>query len=179
MSRLTFFAPLAAFVLVLTGLTFSLKNNPHNMLSTLIDKATPTFALASLADGGDSGLSSEDLKGEPLLLNVFASWCPACRVEHPFLMRLANNREFKIVGIDWKDNRQKGQRWLAEYQSPYTQIGFDESGRVGIDFGVTGVPETFIIDRDGRVRYRHAGPLTEEVWRDVLKPLLMHLRSAP
>lgn len=179
MSRLTFLAPFGAFVVLMVGLASSLKNDPQKMPSMLIDKATPTFALASLDEGHDSGLSSEDLKGEPSLLNVFASWCPACRVEHPFLMRLANNRNFKIVGIDWKDNRQKGKRWLAEHQSPYTHVGFDESGRVGIDFGVTGVPETFVIDRGGRVRYRHAGPLTEEAWRDVLEPLLTQLRSAP
>jgi cytochrome c biogenesis protein CcmG/thiol:disulfide interchange protein DsbE len=176
MSRLTSLAPLAAFSVLMAGLAVSLKNDPQKMPSMLIDKATPAFMLASL-DDGDAGLSSEDLKGEPSLLNVFASWCPACRVEHPFLLRLAGNRDFKIVGIDWKDDRQKSRRWLGEHQNPYDRVGFDESGRVGVDFGVTGVPETFVIDRSGRVRYRHAGPLTEEAWRDVFEPLLTQLRA--
>ncbi len=178
MSRLPFLAPLAAFVVVLIGLAFSLANDPHKMPSTLIDKATPTFALASL-DDSQSGLSSEDLKGGPSLLNVFASWCPVCREEHPMLMRLARRKDLKLVGIDWKDTRQKGRRWLAEHENPYDRIGFDESGRVGVDFGVTGVPETFVIDRDGRVRYRHAGAVTEEAWRDVFEPLLAQLRRTP
>lgn len=175
--RLSSFAPLAGFFVVLAGLAFSLANNPQKMPSMLIDKSTPNFTLAAL-DGGD-GLSSDDLKGGESLLNVFASWCPACRVEHPFLMQLADRRDLKIVGIDWKDSRQKAMRWLSERQNPYARVGADESGRVGLDFGVTGVPETFVIDRGGRVRYRHAGPLTEEVWRDVFEPLLAQLRSAP
>jgi cytochrome c biogenesis protein CcmG/thiol:disulfide interchange protein DsbE len=179
MSRFTFFAPLGAFAVILATFAFSLRNDPHKMPSMLIDKAAPAFALASLYGDREAGLSSEDLKGAPSLLNVFASWCPACRVEHPFLMRLANSRKFKIVGIDWKDGQQKGQRWLAEHQSPYSRVGFDESGRVGVDFGVTGVPETFIVDTGGRVRYRHAGPLTEEAWREVIEPLLTQLRSEP
>jgi cytochrome c biogenesis protein CcmG/thiol:disulfide interchange protein DsbE len=175
---MAFFAPFGAFAVILVTLAFSLKNDPHKMPSMLVDKAAPAFALSSLYDG-DAALSSEDLKGQPSLLNVFASWCPACRIEHSFLMRLAGSRGFKIIGIDWKDDRRKGQRWLAEHRNPYDRIGFDEGGRVGLDFGVTGVPETFVIDRSGRVRYRHAGPLTEETWRDVFEPLLLQLRSAP
>jgi cytochrome c biogenesis protein CcmG/thiol:disulfide interchange protein DsbE len=174
MSRFMSLAPLAAFSVVMAGLAVSLRNDPQKMPSMLIDKAAPTFALSSV-DGRSPGLSNEDLKGEPILLNVFASWCPACRVEHPFLMRLAGNQNYRIVGIDWKDERQKSRRWLAQHRNPYERIGFDEAGRVGVDFGVTGVPETFVIDRSGRVRYRHAGPLTEEAWRDIFEPLLSQL----
>lgn len=178
MSRLASLFPLAVFVVLLAGLAFSLTNDPQKMPSTLIDKSTPAFALAALMDN-TAGLSIEDLRGEPTLLNVFASWCPACRVEHPFLMRLAERRDVRIVGIDWKDSRQKGQRWLGEHNNPYERVGFDETGRVGVDFGVTGVPETFVIDREGRVRYRHAGPLTEDVWRDIVEPLVSRLRRTP
>lgn len=178
MSRIASLAPVTAFLILLAGLAFSLTNDPQKMPSTLIDKATPAFALTALKNGA-AGLSNEDLKGEPSLLNVFASWCPACRMEHPFLMRLSNRHDVRIVGIDWKDSRQKGLRWLSDHRDPYERIGFDESGRVGVDFGVTGVPETFVIDRDGRVRYRHAGPLTEDIWRDTFEPLLTQLRRTP
>lgn len=172
------FAPLIGFLVLSVGLAFSLTNAPEKMPSALIDKAAPVFALAAL-DGRSDGLSNEDLRGESTLLNVFASWCPACRMEHPFLMRLASRRDVRLVGIDWKDSQQKAKRWLHEHRDPYERVGFDENGRVGLDLGVTGVPETFVIDSGGRVRYRHAGPLTEEVWRDIFEPLLSQLRRTP
>lgn len=176
-SRLSSLAPLIAFFIVMGALAFSLTNDPQRMPSMLIDKSAPTFELAGLNDG--NGLSSENLKGNIYLLNVFASWCPACRLEHSFFMQIAERRDIKIVGLDWKDNREKASRWLEERRNPYVRVGADESGRVGIDFGVTGVPETFVIDSSGRVRYRHAGPLTEEVWRETFEPLLTHLRGSP
>ena len=169
MRRLLSLTPVVVFALVLIGLSFSLTNDPRKMPSMLIDKATPTFALASLDDDG-KGFSSTDLKGQVSLLNVFASWCPECRVEHPMLMQLAEKGTVSIYGINWKDSSRNGGLWLKANHSPYTRVGFDESGRVGIDLGVTGVPETFVVDRTGRVRYRHAGPLTEDVWPDVFEP---------
>jgi cytochrome c biogenesis protein CcmG, thiol:disulfide interchange protein DsbE len=175
MRRLLSWVPVLVLAVVLAGLGFSLTNDPRKMPSMLIDKATPTFALASPEEGG-KGLSSDDLKGRVSLLNVFASWCPGCRVEHPMLLQIADKGAVAIYGIDWKERTRDGGRWLKANQSPYSRVGYDESGRVGINLGVTGVPETFVIDRAGRVRYRHAGPITEDVWHDIFEPLLAQLQ---
>jgi cytochrome c biogenesis protein CcmG/thiol:disulfide interchange protein DsbE len=176
MLRLRFLAPLAAFIPLAAGLAFSLNNDPRRMPSTLIDKPTPAFVLTSL-DGNDGGFSNLDLKGGISLLNVFASWCPGCRFEHPMLMQLADKADIPIYGLNWKDKQADGARWLGKNRNPYTRVGFDETGRAGIDLGVTGVPETFVIDRTGRIRYRYPGPLTEAVWRENFEPLLKDLRG--
>lgn len=175
MPRVAHLIPLAAFLALSAGLAFSLGNDPRRMPSTLIDKPTPAFTLTSF--DGATGFSSTDLKDQVMLLNVFASWCPGCRLEHPMLLKLAETAAIPIYGLDWKDKSADGARWLAMHKSPYQKIGVDESGRVGIDFGVTGVPETFVIDRSGRIRFRYPGPLTEEVWNDEFAPLLGALRS--
>src|SRR5215510_4813910 len=173
MQHLLFLAPALVFVAVSTGLGFSLLKDPRKMPSMLIDKPTPPFVLASLEDDGH-GFSSEELKGKVALLNIFASWCGGCRVEHPTLMALANNG-IPIYGVNWKDRPGDGARWLRANKSPYVRVGEDRNGRLGIDLGVTGVPETFMIDRTGRIRYRHAGPVTDEVWRDTFVPILAGL----
>ena len=122
-------------------------------------------------------MSNADLsEGQVTLVNVFASWCQGCRVEHPTLMRLAREKTVPLYGINWKDKPGDGARWLKAHQSPYSRVGDDGSGRLGIDLGVTGVPETFVVDKTGRIRYRHAGPVTEEVWQEVFVPLLAELR---
>ena len=169
--------PMIVFAAVSAGLGFSLSNDPRKLPSMLIDKPTPAFRLASL-DGGD-GFSNDDLKGKLALLNVFASWCPGCRVEHPTLMALAEKSGIPIYGVSWKDDRASGALWLKANRSPYVRVGDDASGRLGIDLGVSGVPETFVIDRGGRIRYRYAGPITDEVWREAFAPLLVELRSEP
>lgn len=176
MKRLASLAPVLAFLVLAIGLGVSLTNDPRKMPSLLLDKAVPAFAMASL-DGDGRGLSSADLKGKVSLLNIFASWCPGCRAEHPMLMQLAGKSGLSIYGINWKDSPRNGERWLKASQSPYSRVGFDGSGRVGIDLGVTGVPETFVIDRSGRVRYRHAGPLTDDVWREIFEPLVARLQA--
>jgi cytochrome c biogenesis protein CcmG/thiol:disulfide interchange protein DsbE len=176
MLRLRFLVPLLAFIALMGGLARSLHNDPRKMLSTLIDKPIPAFTLASL-NGNDEGFTNLDLKGDVTLLNVFASWCPGCRFEHPMLLRLAETTEIPIYGLNWKDKQVDGARWLGNNKSPYTRVGLDESGRVGIDLGVTGVPETFVVDRTGRIRYRYPGPLTEEIWREDFEPLLRDLRG--
>jgi cytochrome c biogenesis protein CcmG, thiol:disulfide interchange protein DsbE len=176
MLRLWYLLPVAVFVPLMAGLGFSLSHDPRVLPSTLIDRPTPAFNLASL-DGRNEGLSSSELKGRLTLLNVFASWCPGCRVEHPMLLRLAQSQAIPIYGLSWKDRQIDGQRWLGAHQNPYIRVGLDESGRTGIDLGVTGVPETFVIDRTGRIRYRYPGPLTDEVWREQFEPLLQTLRS--
>lgn len=176
MLRLQYLIPVALMVALIAGFAFSLNADHRALPSTLIDRPTPAFSLASL-DGGADGLSTSDLKGQVTLLNVFASWCPGCRVEHPMLLKLSENKAVPIYGLNWKDKRADGARWLGAHRSPYVRVGLDESGRTGIDLGVTGVPETFVIDRVGRIRYRYPGPLTDEVWRDQFEPLLKSLRS--
>jgi cytochrome c biogenesis protein CcmG, thiol:disulfide interchange protein DsbE len=178
MLRLWYLLPVAVFVPLMVGLAVSLSHDPRALPSTLIDRPTPAFNLASL-DGRNESLSSSELKGRLTLLNVFASWCPGCRVEHPMLLRLAQSQAIPIYGLSWKDRQIDGQRWLGAHQNPYIRVGLDESGRTGIDLGVTGVPETFVIDRTGRIRYRYPGPLTDDVWRELFEPLLQTLRSEP
>lgn len=177
MQRLLALVPVLAFAAVSTALGLSLSNDPRKLPSTLIDKPTPAFHLASLDDVGS--FSNEDLAGKIALLNVFASWCPGCRVEHPTLIALAERSGIPIYGISWKDDRASGARWLQANRSPYVRVGDDASGRLGIDLGISGVPETFVIDRGGRIRYRYAGPITEEVWQGTFAPLLAELRSEP
>ncbi len=178
MPKLAALAPVLLFLAVAAGLGLSLTNDPHKMPSTLIDKPPPVFDLAPVEGTGKS-LSSASLKGNVMLLNVYASWCPGCRVEHPTLMKLASERTIPLYGVNWKDKPGEGGRWLKTHGNPYLAVGDDPTGRAGIDMGVTGVPETFVIDSGGRIRYRHAGPVTDDVWKDVFEPLLASLRSAP
>ena len=170
-------APLAAFAFIVAGLGFALTNDPKKMPSTLIDRPVPKFELAALDPATGGSLASSDLDGKVALLNVFASWCQGCRVEHPTLLRLARAGAVPLYGIDWKDKPGDGLKWLKEHANPYLKTGDDPSGRLGIDMGVTGVPETFVVDRTGRIRYRHAGPITEDVWHETFEPLLASLRT--
>jgi cytochrome c biogenesis protein CcmG/thiol:disulfide interchange protein DsbE len=176
MGRLIALVPVMVFAGVSTGLGLSLSNDPRKLPSMLIDKPAPAFRLASL-DAGGGGLSNDDLKGKVALLNVFASWCPGCRVEHPTLVALAEKSGIPIYGVSWKDPG--GAHWLQANRNPYVRVGDDASGRLGIDLGVTGVPETFVIDRSGRIRYRYAGPITDGVWQEIFAPVLAELRSEP
>jgi cytochrome c biogenesis protein CcmG/thiol:disulfide interchange protein DsbE len=173
-AALTRLLPLAIFVAIASGLGFALTNDPRRMPSTLIDRPAPRFALSPL-DGAGQGLGTEDLSGKVALLNVFASWCAGCRVEHPTLLRIARQGTIPLYGINWKDKPGEGLKWLKTHRDPYLKVGDDSSGRLGIDLGVTGVPETFVIDRTGRIRYRHAGPITEDVWQQTFEPLLASL----
>jgi cytochrome c biogenesis protein CcmG, thiol:disulfide interchange protein DsbE len=175
-SQLMRFVPLMAFGAIALGLGFALTNDPRKMPSTLIDRPAPAFDLPPL-EAGTKGLSNGDLAGQVTLVNIFASWCAGCRVEHPTLLRLAKQGAIPLYGVNWKDKPGDGLKWLKANRSPYLQVGDDRSGRLGIDLGVTGVPETFVIDATGRIRYRHAGPITEDVWQDTFAPLLATLRT--
>jgi cytochrome c biogenesis protein CcmG, thiol:disulfide interchange protein DsbE len=169
------FAPLLTFGAIALGLGFALTNDPRKMPSTLIDRPAPKFSLPAL-EVGTQGLATEDLGGKITLVNIFASWCAGCRVEHPTLLRLAKEGSIPLYGINWKDKPGDGLKWLKANKSPYLKVGDDQSGRLGIDLGVTGVPETFVVDRTGRIRYRHAGPITDDVWQETFEPLLASLR---
>ena len=175
MRRLLFIAPMVMFGLLVIAFVAGLNRDPSKLPSTLIGKPLPRFALPAVrADG--AGLSSSDLVGEPRLLNVFASWCVSCRLEHPVLLALKADG-VAIDGLDWKDAPAKGARYLVEQGDPYQLAGNDESGRAGIDLGVAGVPETFLVDRAGSVRYKHIGPISPEDWERTIKPLMERLRA--
>jgi len=174
MRRLLAIAPALVFVLVVVGFALGLQRDPSILPSMLVGKPLPRFALPPVR-ADDVGLASGDLTGEPALLNVFGSWCVSCRLEHPVLMRL-RAEGVPIHGVDWKDAPADGARWLAEQGDPYVRVGADPGGRTAIDLGVTGAPETFIVDRRGRVRYRQVGPITREVWDEKIAPLMERLR---
>jgi cytochrome c biogenesis protein CcmG, thiol:disulfide interchange protein DsbE len=172
MRRLLYLIPIIVFAAVGIGLAVGLTRDPSTLPSALVDRPVPEFELPGL-EGGD-GLSSKDLRGRVTLVNVFASWCVPCRVEHPVLMRLAEEG-VPIYGINYKDPPDQAQAWLAELGNPFEKIGADRSGRVGIEWGVYGVPETFVVDAEGRIRHRHAGPIQARDLEQTLRPILAEL----
>jgi cytochrome c biogenesis protein CcmG, thiol:disulfide interchange protein DsbE len=175
MRRALALLPVGLLVLVLLGFMVGLRRDPSILPSMLIGKPLPAFALAPLRPG-EPGFISADLSGEPVLLNVFASWCGPCKEEHPVLLQL-KSEGVRIVGLDWKEDAADGARWLADNGDPYVRAGNDASGRTGIDLGVSGVPETFVLDRRGRVRYRQVGAITPEVWSQTIAPLMAKLQA--
>jgi cytochrome c biogenesis protein CcmG, thiol:disulfide interchange protein DsbE len=174
MKRLLFLLPVALFAAVIGAFVLGLRHDPSHITSVLINKPLPAFALPAVRD--NQGLASADFRGEPMLLNVFASWCVACREEHQMLLQL-KQQGVVIQGLDWKDEAAAGARYLAENGDPYIRAGNDLSGRTGIDLGVAGVPETFVVDGRGRVRYKFIGPIDADDWENTLKPMLQRLRS--
>jgi cytochrome c biogenesis protein CcmG/thiol:disulfide interchange protein DsbE len=172
MRRLLYLIPVVVFGAVGIGLAVGLTRDPGTLPSALLDQPVPTFELPAL-EGGE-GFSSRDLKGRVSLVNVFASWCVPCRVEHPVLMRLAEEG-VPIFGINYKDPPDQAQAWLAELGDPFEKIGADRNGRVGIEWGVYGVPETFVVDAEGRIRHRHVGPIQARDLERTLLPILAEL----
>jgi cytochrome c biogenesis protein CcmG, thiol:disulfide interchange protein DsbE len=168
------FLPLAVAAVLGVVLAWGLTRDPGNLPSTLIGKAVPDFALSPVK-GRTLGLSSTDLKGEVSLVNVFASWCVACREEHPLFMKLAAQGTVPLHGLNYKDQPDDAAKWLDSLGDPYTRTGADISGRVAIDWGVYGVPETFVIGADGRVAYKHIGPVSEEALAGTILPLVEEL----
>ena len=174
---LRYLTPLLLF-LALAGLLYKgLSLDPHRVPSPLIGKPAPAFSLPRLQQP-EAVLSSDDLKGKVSLLNVWATWCVACRAEHPLLVQLAR-QGVPIYGLNYKDKRPDAQRWLQRYGNPYLANAFDADGRVGIDWGVYGTPETFVIDKHGVIRFKQIGPLTREVIDRTLLPLLKRLQEEP
>jgi cytochrome c biogenesis protein CcmG/thiol:disulfide interchange protein DsbE len=172
--RLLLLLPLAVFLILGGYFALGLTKDPSKLPSMLIDKPAPTFALPGLS-AGEKGLSNADLTGKVQLINVFASWCAPCRVEHPLLMRLAKEDGVTIHGINYKDKPEAAQAFLDQMGNPFTAIGADKDGRVAIDFGVYGVPETYVIDKQGRVRYRHVGPLMPFDVEETILPMIREL----
>lgn len=175
-TRLGLLLPLLLFLGLAVLLGIGLTLNPREVPSPLIGKPVPAFDLPPVK-GRELGLSSADLKSEVSLVNVFASWCTACREEHPLLMELKKNGIVPIHGLNYKDKPNDAESWLNELGDPYTRTGADFNGRVGIEWGVYGVPETFVVDRIGRIAYKHIGPLTPKALRDRILPLISELRK--
>jgi cytochrome c biogenesis protein CcmG/thiol:disulfide interchange protein DsbE len=173
---LRFAIPLALFAALLAFCAVGLHLDPREVPSPLIGKPAPDFSLSRL-DAPERTIRRADLLGKVWMLNVWASWCEACREEHPALVEFAKAKAVPIYGLDYKDQRPPAQAWLAERGDPYDASLFDESGRVGIDFGVYGVPETFVVDQRGVIRFKQIGPLTPEVLRDKVMPLLRRLNG--
>jgi cytochrome c biogenesis protein CcmG, thiol:disulfide interchange protein DsbE len=174
------FAPLALFVLLAVLLGIGLTLKPREVPSPFIGKAAPAFSLPQLSDAAKN-FAPASMQGQVWLLNVWASWCAPCREEHPLLVVLARDNMLPIVGLNYKDDTRNAQEWLLRLGDPYLLTAVDRDGRAGIDWGVYGVPETFVIDRAGVVRHKVIGPLTQQAWtRDVL-PLVQRLqqRAAP
>lgn len=176
MKRLLLFIPLGLFAVMALYFALGLREDPGEIPSQLIDRDLPAFDLPPI-EGFETGLASRDLTGQVSLLNVFGSWCPPCAIEHPMLMQISRSGLLPIYGIDWKDPPGAGAAWLERNGNPYSRIGNDAEGRVAIDLGITGAPETFIVDRAGRVRYRHVGVIDEDVWQTTLRPLIEHLQA--
>ena len=174
--RAALLIPLLLFAGVLVFLAVGLTLNPREVPSPLIGKPVPEFALPPVK-GRTLGLSRADLKDEVSLVNVFASWCVACREEHPILLRLQREGHVPIHGLNYKDRPGDAARWLDALGDPYTRTGADLDGRAAIDWGVYGVPETFVIDRNGRIAYKHIGPITPKLLEEKLRPLIAGLRG--
>jgi len=171
-----FLIPLALFIVLVVFLAIGLNLNPREVPSPLIDKPAPAFELTRLDDPVRS-LKAEDLRGQVWLLNVWASWCVACLQEHPVLLAFSKSSPVPIYGLNYKDQRDAAFAWLGKHGNPYTASLVDTDGRVGIDYGVYGVPETFLIDRQGTIRFKHIGPVTEDVLKREIVPMIEKLRS--
>ena len=169
--------PLAIFVVLAGFLFVGLWRDPREVPSPLIGKPAPAFALAQLHDPAKS-LGTGDMKGQVWLLNVWASWCVSCREEHPLLVELAKSKLVPIIGLDYKDDPAPGKNWLVQNGDPYTASVMDRDGRVGIDYGVYGVPETFVIDKSGTIRYKQIGPITAEALEKKILPLVRELQKS-
>lgn len=169
MKRALLFLPLVLAAVIGVVLFWGLSNDPTKLESARIDDPLPSFSLPSLQDPTRL-LSQEDVKGKVSLLNVWATWCPSCRVEHPYLLKIAKQYQVPVIGLNYKDDRDAAKEWLVKLDDPYLFNIFDEKGKLGLDLGVYGAPETYIVDKQGIVRYRHVGVVDDTVWKSILEP---------
>lgn len=171
MGRFKLFLPLLIFIPLGVLLVKALQLNPQELPSALVDKPVPEFELKSLLLPGKT-FSRADLLGQKTLLNVWATWCPSCRVEHPWLLKIAREHGVRIVGLNYKDERNAAMEWLRRYENPYEFNIYDVDGKLGLDLGVYGAPETFVVDSAGIIRYKHVGVVDNTVWQETLLPVL-------
>ena len=171
-----FLLPLAAFLVLVVFLAVGLNRDPREVPSPLVGKPAPAFDLPQLA-APDKRFATKDMQGKVWLLNVWASWCVSCRQEHPLLVELGKAGIVPIVGLNYKDQRADGLGWLRQHGDPYVLSAFDGDGRVGIDYGVYGVPETYVVDKAGTIRYKQIGPITPEAMEQKILPLMKELEK--
>jgi len=171
-----FLLPLGIFLVLAVFLAIGLNLNPREVPSPLIDKPAPSFRLPQLHESART-LAPQDLKGQVWVFNVWASWCVACLEEHPLLVELSKRNLVPIVGLNYKDNRADALQWLQKRGDPYTLSAQDADGRVGIDYGVYGVPETYVIDQEGIIRFKRIGPVTPQVLEEQILPLVKRLQG--
>lgn len=171
-----FLWPLGIFLLLLGFLFVGLKLNPREVPSPLVGKAAPAFDLPVLQQA-DKRFAPADMRGKVWLLNVWASWCASCRDEHPLLVELSKKGVLPILGLNYKDKSEDAQRWLQRFGDPYLMSAVDVDGRIGIDYGVYGVPETYVIDKAGVIRFKQVGPVTPEVVQEKILPLVKELQK--
>jgi cytochrome c biogenesis protein CcmG/thiol:disulfide interchange protein DsbE len=174
--KVKFLLPLALFVVLVAFLAVGLTRDPREVPSPLVNKPAPAFKVAQLAKA-DETFSPADLKGQVWMLNVWASWCVACRAEHPLLVEMSRSKIVPVIGLNYKDKREDGLKFLGQHGNPYTLSAMDLDGRVGIDYGVYGVPETFVIDKRGVIRHKQIGPITPESLEKTILPLLARLKQ--
>jgi cytochrome c biogenesis protein CcmG/thiol:disulfide interchange protein DsbE len=175
---LRYLVPLAIFFILALFLFRGLSLDPKRVPSPLVGKPMPEFSLPRLQDPAAT-LSDSDLKGKVSVLNIWATWCVSCRAEHEVLLQLANIGSVDIYGLNYKDERAKAQQWLRQLGDPYLANAFDADGRTGIDWGVYGAPETFIMDKQGMIRHKHIGPLTVDALNSTILPLIAELQATP
>lgn len=171
-----FLLPLAIFVVMVGFLAVGLTLNPREVPSPLVGKAAPDFSLPQLHES-EKVFSPKELAGKVWLLNFWASWCNGCKEEHPILMQLAKSGDVPLYGADYKDIREEALAWLQRWGNPYQLVAVDEAGRVGINYGVYGVPETYVIDKAGKIRYKQIGPVDQDVLEKKILPLVRELQN--
>ena len=171
-----FLIPLLLFVVLVVFLAIGLDRDPHEVPSPLINKPAPAFEVPQLSVPNKT-FTPASMKGQVWILNVWASWCVACREEHPVLVELAKSQVAPVIGLDYKDKREDALSMLAKQGNPYLLSAFDANGRVGIDYGVYGVPETYVIDKAGIIRFKHIGPLTIDILNQKIYPLVSELKK--
>ena len=174
--KLKAMVPLIAFMMLTVLLAVGLRLDPREVPSPYIGKSAPAFTLPTLYQSG-SYISPADLKGKVWLLNVWASWCGACRAEHNVLNRLVKNHQVEIVGLNYKDGSREAKQWLKKLGNPYAKVAVDQEGLAGIDWGVYGVPETFVIDQNGIIRYKNIGPVKQKDIDETIMPLIVQLQQ--
>ncbi len=174
--RWVYLLPLAVFAVLMVFFFFGLGTNPRLIPSPLIGQPAPQFSLPKLKNP-DELFQQVDLKGEVSLLNIWATWCPSCKQEHPVLMQIAKSNKIPIYGLFYKDDPAKGVVWLQDYGDPYRANAVDVEGKIGIEWGVYGTPETFIIDQEGIIRYKHVGPISWADWQGTLLPMIQSLQD--
>lgn len=177
MSRWLSLVPLGLLFALAIYFAVGLNTDQRTIQSVLIDKPLPAFDLARF--GSETRINDGELKGKVALLNIFASWCIACRAEHPVLLKLSQEKRVVVYGLAWKDKPDELKAWLEELGNPYEAIADDRNGRTAIDLGVTGAPETYVLDRKGRIRFKQVGPIDDYIWEHTIEPMVRVLEAQP